>query len=447
MPRLFDSIALTLALSSCAPIGPNSGPNGRHAATPDQIRASISATTAPAPAPTADGFECKSVQNAVKNDITRCCLIIAPHKACREMETSAAAEFSKKNTVEAGGGRIPNYAFFKDGIPPAMYMNYLAHAAKNATELAGALTKFVSYREIQDDNLLPPEEIISQGAGDCDNMANLFVDLLGKLGKKTGFDYKAKVIGLEDADHAVAIFLDTDGKLKALDFNLPFHELRQADGKPDLFSASNNFETNRKAGKNFFERRKLGAAAGRGARIDQFIDAETMAPSGKDMALAVDLDYRSDINPDLFLKDYNWRQTELTHIHYKNGTTAYYRKGLFFQLTEQDKITMYNENKVATEIQYKNNPTIKIEYYSATGHLERRDLKNGDSELYSNGVLFQRVYATGPVDYRVYRANGTISQLNYKDGKIEWFDENGRMTHRRDKRGKVTVFKFPTRTL
>jgi|GEM_PF-3061094 len=468
MPRLLDSIALSLALSACSPLAVKSGPNGTHARTPDQFQLTVLSTpsasvaapaVAPVPPAIPDGFECKSVQNEVKKDITRCCLTIAPHKACREMGATESEKFSKDNVIDFGEKKVPNFASIKgwvsgtgaaqetgataqdNGISPEMYMKYLVQAAKNAADLAATLTAFVKYQTINDDSLLTASEIVSRGTGDCDNVANLFVELLEKLGKKQGIDYKAKVIGLDGANHAVAVFLDTDGKWKSLDFSLPFNELRQSDGHPDLFSASTVFEKQKGKSNKFFARKKLGATAGSGARIDHIIDPETMMPNGKELALAVGFDYSPSINPDVFLKDYNWRQMDLTHIHYQNETTAYYRKGVFFQLTDESKFTIYNEKNIVTEIQYKKHPTIKYEYFTETGILERRDYKNGKSEVYLNGVLFQLTYSTGPLEYEVFHESGAIRQKNYRDGKTEWFDENGKITHRKDKKGKVTVFK------
>jgi hypothetical protein len=436
-------------------------PNGQHLRTPDQISAEVSgaaggargaeaqaggrnvlsATQKPAAQATPNGYECQRLQNAVKNDITRCCLVINPHKACHEMETAQAGSFAKENTTTINGRTVPNYTHFKNGIPPAAYMNYLAGLAKNATELAAALSTFVTYETIQDDNLLPAEEILSRGSGDCDNISNLFVKLLGILGTKNGHNYKAKIIGMAGANHAVAVFLDTDGKWRAFDINLPFNEMRQTNGRVDLFSASNSFERFHSIGdRSFFERKKLGPAAGQGARVDNFLNPETLMPSGKEISAMVDLDYSPRVNPDTFLIGYDWRKAELTHIHYRKGFSAYYKNGVFYQLTEQTKITVY-ENAMVSQIQYINHPSIEMENFTSTGLLESRVLKNGTAEIYNNGLLIQRQYKTGAFSCDFYYSTGAVYQRNFFDGKIEWYDGNGYVIKKQDKRGNITVIK------
>ena len=445
MPKLLDSIALSLALAACSPMAAKTGPNGQHSRTPDQISAVVSAPASaqakPAVPAIADGYECKRLQNAVKNDVTRCCLTLKPYNACHEVETAKAENFAKENTVSLNGRTVPNYTQFKDGIPPSVYMNYLAGSAKNATELATVLSAFIQYQEIQDDNMLTPEEILSMGSGDCDNMSNLFVKLLETLGKKSGYDYKAKVVGLDGANHAVAIFNDTDGKWKAFDLQLPFNEMRQINGRADLYSASSLFDgVKGMSDRSFYERKKLGPAAGAGAKVDNFLNLETLIPSGREIAATVDLDYSPDFNPDSILNGYNWRQTEVTHIHFRKGYAIYFHSGVLSQVTEPTKITLY-ENNAVNQIQYSNHPKIATENFDVTGQLVSRILRNGDGEVYNNGVIFQRLYAKGPIALLVYFPTGELKQKDYRDGRVEWFNEAGHMIQKKDRRGKITILR------
>jgi hypothetical protein len=454
MPKLLDKMALAIALTACAPACQKPALPGLDSWTKAPNQESPLAVTAPLAANPAnpansinsinsiapvepDGYSCETVQNAVKNAVARCCLKINPYKACHEIENDDLEHFSNYNTVNLAGRPLPNYVYFKQGIPPAIYLKYLADSSNSATDLAYALTKFIKYRDINDDKLLPPEEIIAQGAGDCDNTANLFVYLLNLLSKKTSYDYKAKVVGLDGANHAVAIFFDTDGKWKALDMALPFNEIAQNAGKPDLFTASSIFQQNRKVGPMFYERHQLGQSAGEGARIDLFIDPATMMPNWRELSAVLSLDYDPRLNLDKLLSGYNWRQAKLAHLHFNGGVTAYYKQGELNQLTEQNKITFYASGKVY-QIQYVNHPELELENFTEDGALESREFKNGTIEIFSNGALFQRLFKQGQVRYIVYYASGAVRQKNYRDGRVEWFDENGRMIKKKDRRGKVT---------
>ena len=373
MPRLSDSLALTLALTSCSPYAVKSVPY-----------------TSAAP----DGYDCKQLQNGVKSEIERCCLTINPYMSCVEtgravdaLQARAGGPDSYRSagpvTAIVGGHKFPSYALFKKEIPPADYLKYLANTAQSAADLAGALTAFVAYQQIADGSLLAPEEIISRGAGDCDNMSNLFVEMLGMTGKKSGYNYRAKVVGMEEANHAVAVFLDTDGKWKSFDFKSRLIDIAHLpDGGADLYSASNIFENGKGDSGHFYVRKRLAPSAGKGSSADEYIDPETMNPNGKEIALTVNINYDPAIEPDFFIRDYNWRSTGMTHIHYLNNIAAYYRNGVFLQIDTPDRLTVFDKDHNVIENYYKNDPIITADFFTPSGFLKKRLYKDGRVERF-----------------------------------------------------------------
>jgi hypothetical protein len=356
MPRLFDSLALSLALAACSPAAGKIGPNGGQSRTPDRVSTvggDVQNPGSRAEAP-ADEYSCKKVQNAVNKDITRCCLSIKPYLSCHDMDQAKAAEFEKENTVETSGGKIPRYARYKDTIPAEKYLSYIANTAKTAAEIAEVLTTFVNYQTIDDNSLLSAEEIITRGTGDCDNMANLFIDVLKKLGTKSGFDYQTKIIGLDTANHAVAVFKDKDGKWKSFDFKVPFYEIRDlGGGAVDLYTASEIFEKHRMDDCQFYERKRLEPVNEKATISDDIIFSEAMRSTEKDLALMVNMDYDANIDPGHFLKNDNWKKTKITRIHFLKDITVYYKYGVLLQISDTTKITIYDKDRNIVEVQLK----------------------------------------------------------------------------------------------
>lgn len=422
MPKLLDSIALSIVLASCAPVGLKTGLNVN--TSQDYKKTAVQHAQQH---DANDGFECKNIQEDVGEGIAQCCLTIFPHKSCKET--------ARNDIAYLNGQPVPNYAVFREEIPPAAYMHYLVSRAQNARDIASVLSAFIRYGEVAEDLLFAGQEVLYQGTADCDNQANLFTELLGMLGKKIGHDYKARVIGLKQADHAVAVFFDTDGKWKSFDFNLPFNEIKYREDRLDFSSASRSFQVDPGKKQNFFERNKLGPEAGKGARIDYFLNSGTLTYDGNEIAVSVDLDFAAGLNPNSFLKNYSWQQAESAHIHYRNGFTAYYHKGELQQISEPERI-IYFENNNIVQIQYLNHPVVVREYFSHAGMPERRQLQGGIDEVFKNGILFQRIYAEGDIAYEVFHECGFLLQRNYRNGRVEWYDNDGRLTQMRDNNGK-----------
>lgn len=421
MPKLLDSLALSLALSATA-CGAANGVKGslRHDELNAQ-KAHFVATNEIMP----DGYDCRPIQEKTKRNVWACCLTIAPFKDCQNMPLHEVRNFTQANTTPVNGSRVANYRPFKDYIPAETYMDYLAKMAGNAEGLAKAMSSFLHYEDVSDDRLLPAVEIMAEGGGDCDNQANLFVELLKKLGKHTGHDYKARIIGMAESKHAVAIFLDTDSVWKSFDQSLPFNQIGTSNSPLDLLKASQEFGKSKTKEHSFFERSPLIRNAGKGARMDVYIDPNTLLPSGGELAITPEIYYQEGMSPDEFAGGNEWRKFTLTHVHFKNGVEVYYNHGVLTQVSDRGKTSFY-KNNVVIQIQYEGGSPVKREDFNDDGILTRRAYRSGIEEVYENGVLYQKIYEKGLIDFEVFFKSGGIRQRSYRDGRVELFDESGR---------------------
>jgi len=354
----------------------------------------------------------------------------------------------------------------EDGRPvlsPEEYFKYINSLVKDSRDVATLVNEpFVKWTDDSsiNDRLFPAYATIARGGGDCDNISWAAKELLDGLSCRSGHDYKARVIGCDDAEHAVTIYTGTDGRIAVIEQSSHFYM-----GK-DIYSASPFFEKFREKASSFIEEESLGLQG----RVEYSIDTTTLERDKKEMSVIFGHKYSSSFDAKKDLPA-TWDLHQKMHVSFDDKTQLFYVQGKMTQKTSDKTIEFYDDNGLRTEVKYldSSNPIDSENLYPETGAVQTRHFKNGTREVYDpNGILLQKqssyknefynpdghliqidyLEASDVIDSdkfypgtdvlrerdfkpgqdrttEFYNEQGILTQIDYSDGRIEMLDSTG----------------------
>lgn len=280
-----------------------------------------------------DVGEVECTMEVVKDGVRQtCCLIFNDKDACWE---GGLAEMSKVNVKTVNGKDIVGYDLVKGQVSAEQYKEYVVSKIDGVRGVGEFVGQMVKYKRMDDGLLYSSNDVIQFGGGDCDNLANLFKDLLQRVGEKIGHDYQCKVVAMPMANHAVAVFLDRDGQWKSFDQRMPFLTIGERGEDFDLHKASKQFgdyQSGDDEKENLFcERKKLtGSMFGRGAFYDWYFEGGNIELMDELLVVVMDKIYDREQVPLSFCPVERCGRFERVEVQF-NDAVAYYSRG---RLTE-----------------------------------------------------------------------------------------------------------------
>ncbi len=290
------------------------------------------------------------------------------------------------------------------------YLSLLVDSPQDASLLIN--TPFQKWKEPHSVTR-PPEQVLQDAGGDCDELSWFAKRILDAVGCKNGFNLKAKVIGLNN--HAVCIFTDEKDKKYSID-QWEMKEIHH------ISEASEEFRkpSDPSSPKNQFIQVKQYSAEATLLKIE--IDSERLIPT-RDRMIAllsrdrVRMEKVIEFDPTPYLPA-SWKGYGILELH-SGENTLFYQSGQLYQVNRaKDQIIEYFKDKKIIQRSFAHGD-VETESFENGDLVERVYRKDSKAEfsfdVLKNGVLVQRTFS-----------NGTVELYNPKSGKLEQktFPEN-----------------------
>jgi len=385
------------------------------------------------------------------NQIATCCVAVAHKTMCWEGKVGVAKKAALDNSVvinkvdkptgEEDLIRVVRYPFLKkspNNISVNEYWEYLmAHI--DSAEVAGMfIHALINYddaklkKDAEDRLFMSGSEILEMGKGICGDISNLMKEILLRLGKKIGHNFKPKVIGLTPAKHAIVVFLDKDGKWKGFDQHMPFEEIKNTSDGFDLYSATGLFAEHRPKGTSalnhpslFYEVQKPDDRyAGLGARTDVYdIDQRTLKSDYTLLKIHTRTPMDLQRNPGDYYTEQDWKKFKQVEVVFLD-ITLIYQNGKLIERAFKDGKGRVAFEKIDSQTGLIEQRTFRngdFELFDIKGVLKQRTYANGDYETYIGGQLEQKIYKnpSNPVDFEVFGPGGKVVERHFRDGRVE----------------------------
>lgn len=289
---------------------------------------------------------------------------------------------------------VSPYEGLKDKMTAEEYFKYLCQLIDSPEDIYKIINEpFMKWKPDRAEDEIPDQlneadVTIANGGGDCDNLSLVAKKLFEALSCKTGFDYKARIIGL--GEHAVCVYTDKDGKMYSID------QHRTVEPFTDIYEASEEFP-----------KRESGD-----------VPREVFLENNGGMQLMISQD------PDSLEKTYDF-----IHVRFKS---AYNKKFDFQKLLPKDW-----KKYVSTQVYFGKNEVIFYDY----GVLRQQNFADGIHVKYKGPDYYQKVYPGGDLLSEFF-TNEKLSQRNFRDGKSEIYDaQTGGIKQINWPNGNIEVFK------
>lgn len=372
-----------------------------------------------------------------------------PQEKLLALKQSIEAETSSEG-VEIGVQRIrvipyQNLPITEKGerISPKEYFDYLVTLIETPEDIVALVNMpIVEWKpdSSEKDRLEHGQNTLANGGGDCDNISWLAKELLDQLSCKKGHDYKAKVVGMPDTNHAITIYKDLEGNLCSID---------QWDHKKNIgniFQGSTHFEGKDQSGIFGIE------LFSPDIQVRRSLDPKTLQANNIRMEVMAYLPNFENFTPEKKLPK-DWTEHGQCDVLFSDGSYVRYISG---------------------KLRQKDLPNGEIHAYGSAGGLIQIDRANGDVEQYNEktGFLTQKTFASPQKDGTIgllyyegegnetiqmrvfeeknekekeyYWPNGKVKQENYRNRsaeyKIVFYDETGERLGAKTWEGKDVFF-------
>lgn len=345
------------------------------------------------------------------------------YEICERISKEIGDEKLWHKTAELGSlkKRLVRYkgTGLEEIMTPQEYYSFVSSHVESPEDVRRVLIGLVGYKK-DPDNILPSGvEVLSRGFGDCDQQSNLAKDLLRDLGRRVKkHDYSPRVISIDEAEHAVCIFVGEDGLLYSIDQEAEVVSFKNITDASDYYK--------KWEGKEF---RVFELILDRGnIRIEMPLCAETLGPDfgrkmlmeffdGKDLR---DTDFAN------YLPS-GWKKFDGLQVESRGNGFLHYKDGRLRSISFNDKtVEFYGKDGTMKERQL---PDGTAEFYDNDGNVVERKFSDGTIEFYEDGVLAQRSLTDGTKE--LYGKDGSIKGKIFSDGSAEFYDKNNRTSEKR----------------
>lgn len=375
----------------------------------------------------------------------RCCFPAGSEEICRDVSQAEIPKIRASIKRLPGGSKIIERDTLD--LPPEKLWEYISNTINTPDDIPKIIRMYINYEKDRTDRLFDHIQVLGIGSGDCDNMSNVAKEWLLELGERTGHNFQPRIIAY--GNHAILIYIDTDGKWKRIDQSAPVEEIEFKSGKINLAAASNGFdpEEEEKFGhERFIYDQKKG---GPGAHYDIDLKENSLEHSNSllNVYLYVPFDPEN-FKPNDFLPS-NWKNYEEVQVHFNMAETLIYKKGELAQIESKKVIDNLKQDNT-TQRTYKEGPIEWEIIDKKTNIVIQRSFRAGEvrAELYDpqTGKLTQRNYSGKHIRAEVFDPQtGILAQRYYASGEIEveFFDsENGELIQQKMRSGEIARIHF-----